>query len=418
MVYRFRESIKKVLKENKDMNKKILVIGILLLFVSVAVYPSTGTMVVKNTIPTELIIYGPTLGEVGITYEYTFFLFDSEGCDFFLMVDWDDGTYTDWMGPYAAGEKATASHVWNECGYYTVFAVAKCNGYHYNASLTVTITDGNYLLDENFSGAFPPEGWSTDWWTQCNSSCCSPEPPCACLIQGDFYNSYITSKAVDASNYEKVNLRFFFGADFYYPQYIYIYLKIRKNETSPWKNITPWDNPISGDLFPIFVDIPIILGPGSNADALQVNWSSFSNPYYLEQLCLDEVIIYSPPPNSPPDAPTIDGPTSGKPGEELCWTFQTCDPDGNDIMYIINWGDGESNTTDCYPSCIEVEVCHTYYNKGIYIITAMAKECPDGLVSPTATLTVTVPRNKVTYNSLLLRFLERFPLLERLLNLI
>ena len=24
------------------------------------------------------------------------------------------------------------------------------------------------LLDEDFSGSFPPDGWSTDWWTQCN----------------------------------------------------------------------------------------------------------------------------------------------------------------------------------------------------------------------------------------------------------
>ena len=294
-----------------------------------------------------------------------------------------------------------------------------------------------------------------------NSSCWGPEPPWACLNRGNYSDAYITSKAVDASNYESVNLRFYFAAYFYYPQYVYFYIKVRMNETSPWKDITPWDNPPMHYLEPFIYEIKIILGPGGCADAFQVNWSYHGYYYYFNCAFLDDVMIYSPDtsfkikenniavdnivhsptvllyenfsgpfppegwstdwwtqchPNNPPDAPTIDGPTSGKPGEELCWTFQTCDPDGDDIMYIIDWGDGESNTTDCYPSCTEVEVCHTYYKKGMYIIKAIAQECPDGLISSEATLKVTVPRNKATSNSLFLWFLERFPLLERLLN--
>jgi len=45
---------------------------------------------------------------------------------------------------------------------------------------TKKIYSPNILLDEDFSGSFPPAGWSTDYWTQCNESCMS-EPPCACL---------------------------------------------------------------------------------------------------------------------------------------------------------------------------------------------------------------------------------------------
>ena len=125
-----------------------------------------------------------------------------------------------------------------------------------------SIFNDDPLLYENFSGPFPPKGWSTDYWTQCNTSCCGQEPPCACLAQGGFNKAYITSKPVDASNYEKVFLSFFFDAGISYPHYTYIYIRVRGNETSPWKDITPWDNPVPEYIFPIFVEIPIILGSG------------------------------------------------------------------------------------------------------------------------------------------------------------
>ena len=126
--------------------------------------------------------------------------------------------------------------------------------------------------------------------------------------------------------------------------------------------------------------------------------------------------------NQPPETPTITGQTSGKVGVEYCWLFHSEDPNGDNVMYIINWGDGEFDTTDCYPSCTEVEVCHTYYKKGTYIITAKAKECtPDGLESDWATLQVSMPRNKIATDNFLSGLFERFPnlfpILQKLLLL-
>jgi len=47
--------------------------------------------------------------------------------------------------------------------------------------------------------------------------------------------------------------------------------------------------------------------------------------------------------NSPPATPVITGPTNGKTGVELEYTFVSTDPDDDDIWYWINWGDGTTS---------------------------------------------------------------------------
>ena len=130
-----------------EMNlSKALAIAIILLFLAVSVIPSIGTVMIQKELPTELIIEGPTHGKVGVTYIYKFYLTDSEGCDLWLNVDWDDGINTGWLGPFDSEEGAYLPHVWDECGIYTIRAGAKgCNDSYYNATLEVTITSGNIL---------------------------------------------------------------------------------------------------------------------------------------------------------------------------------------------------------------------------------------------------------------------------------
>ncbi len=124
-------------------------------------------------------------------------------------------------------------------------------------------------------------------------------------------------------------------------------------------------------------------------------------------------------PNEPPTAPDIDGPSKGSAGEELCWEFHSDDPDENQIKYIIDWGDENSSETGFNSPCTPVEVCHTYEEEGEYVITATAED-EKGLVSEESTFSikVTTPRSRTVYHQLLLRFFERFQLLERLLTLI
>jgi hypothetical protein len=78
--------------------------------------------------------------------------------------------------------------------------------------------------------------------------------------------------------------------------------------------------------------------------------------------------------NQPPGAPTITGPSTGKVGEELSFVFNAVDPDGDQVQYIISWGDSNSDTTDLSPSGTDVTVKHTWMAKGAYTIIAKAQD--------------------------------------------
>ena len=123
--------------------------------------------------------------------------------------------------------------------------------------------------------------------------------------------------------------------------------------------------------------------------------------------------------NETMDAPTIDGPSGGRVGVAYDYDFNAVDPDGDDVRYYIDWGDG--TTTDWiywwYPSGEPVTVSHTYHIVGYVTISARAKDIY-GAIGNESTFTFYVGKSKSIVNSLLLWFLDGFPLLERLLNLI
>ena len=121
--------------------------------------------------------------------------------------------------------------------------------------------------------------------------------------------------------------------------------------------------------------------------------------------------------NEPPETPTISGETNGWAGKSYWYTFKSIDPDRNPISFYIDWGD-ETNTgwtserasgENCYYE-------HAWSEWDEYTIRCKAKDVM-GEESDWAELTVSMPRNRITTNTLFYRFLEHFPLLERLLNL-
>jgi len=111
-------------------------------------------------------------------------------------------------------------------------------------------------------------------------------------------------------------------------------------------------------------------------------------------------------PNQPPTSPDIDGPSKGAAGTELCWTFHSEDPNDNDIKYLIDWGDGNTEETDYYQSCTPVEVCHTYAEDGTYIIKATAEDTKES-ASSESTFEVIIPRGRFVFQPFLFRFYER-----------
>lgn len=97
--------------------------------------------------------------------------------------------------------------------------------------------------------------------------------------------------------------------------------------------------------------------------------------------------------NAPPGITTITGPIEVQKGEPTDYTFVATDPDGDDVKYLINWGDDSTEETGYQASGVPVVVSHTWAAKGTYTITARAEDI-NGLVGPPGTLAVTVPLNQ------------------------
>ncbi|KYK33180.1 MAG: hypothetical protein AYK22_01340 [Thermoplasmatales archaeon SG8-52-3] len=118
-----------------------------------------------------------------------------------------------------------------------------------------------------------------------------------------------------------------------------------------------------------------------------------------------------------PSTPTINGPINGKTDEIYDYTFSTTDPNSDDIFYYIEWGDNSnSGWIGPYQSGSEIELQHSWSEKGTKLITARAKDT-NGLLGFSNTIEVYIPKNNVNYNLLCKWFFERFLLFEKLLLL-
>jgi hypothetical protein len=72
---------------------------------------------------------GPTDGMTGISLSFTLNSTDPDGHDIYYLVDWDDGTYCEWIGPYLSGEEVTLDHVWEDPDTYQIMVKAMDSNY-------------------------------------------------------------------------------------------------------------------------------------------------------------------------------------------------------------------------------------------------------------------------------------------------
>jgi len=79
--------------------------------------------------------------------------------------------------------------------------------------------------------------------------------------------------------------------------------------------------------------------------------------------------------NYPPDTPKITGPISGKAGTSYEYSFVSVNLDGDENSYYVEWDDGTiTNWTTFLPSGIPYHENHTWVQKGTYKIRAKAKD--------------------------------------------
>ena len=163
-------------------------------------------------------------------------------------------------------------------------------------------------------------------------------------------------------------------------------------------------------------------GDGTNGTGVTINHAYSNIGKYTVFLTItdskntqgtDTTYVWIQDTNEPPTAPKIDGQTPGKVGEEYTYTFESTDPDGNDVWYLVDWGDGtQTDWIGPYTSDEEAEISHIWSEKGTYTIKAIAKDV-FGDEGPEGTIPVTMPKSFNFFSS----FMDNFPLVFRILKL-
>jgi hypothetical protein len=216
------------------------------------------------------------------------------------------------------------------------------------------------------------------------------------------YNGFIRAAITEiTSRYNTVNnLKFNFGfLDYAFNKDILIANKGLYTDSITWNGNDHEDN--HGDSFGDII-------PGN----IQVVMGVFNkqNGY------VDETVKASV--NSPPEAPDIDGPTSGRKGENYEFTIVSEDPENNPLFYYVNWGDESvDDWSGPFNSGEIVTVSHNWSTRGKFTIKARAKTT-NGLIGPWGELEIKIPRNKPLVHYHIFRFIKRFLNLEVFLRII
>jgi len=137
------------------------------------------------------------------------------------------------------------------------------------------------------------------------------------------------------------------------------------------------------------------------------------SPEWVSPNAIDSTITESN--NQQPLAPTITGPSIGKPGTEYTINFVTTDPNGDNIYYYVDWGDGTTKDWDGpFTSGQQSSASHTWSGRGVYIVRVKAKDV-NGAEGPWGVLHINVPKAKTLNVGAIEKILARFPLLGQIL---
>jgi len=122
--------------------------------------------------------------------------------------------------------------------------------------------------------------------------------------------------------------------------------------------------------------------------------------------------------NEPPNKATIEGPSSSAPKRQISFTISATDPEGHDVFFMINWGDGFFVPyTGPYSSGEEVIFKHAWQEPDDYTIAVKVKDGYGGK-GQQSSFNIKVSNSKSVANSILLEMLDDFMHQLRFLNLI
>jgi len=142
------------------------------------------------------------------------------------------------------------------------------------------------------------------------------------------------------------------------------------------------------------------------------------SPYEIPMYNQDEYPLMSPytTENLPPTTLQIKGPIFRRAEVPLNYSYLTSDPNGDCLFYYIDWGDGVvEQCISPYDVEMNLTLSHTWKKQGIYTILVTAED-PFGEKTNTETMKIYILPKKGALFSLFLTFLERFPVVNQLLE--
>ena len=296
------------------------------------------TITVPNRVPNSPSIpSGPASGVAGTAYSYSTSATDPDGNQVKYTFDWGDGT-TSVTSLVNSGTSANASHTWSAAGTYLVKAkaadsIGATSGW--SNTLSVTITAPNSAPNSPSIPSGPASG-----------------------ISGTAY-SYSTSATDPDGNQVKY--------------------------TFDWGDGT--------------TSVTSLVNSGTAANASHT-WGA-AGTYLVKAMATDSIGATSgwsntlsvtiTGPNRAPNSPSIpSGPASGVAGNAYSYSTSATDPDGNQVKYIFDWGDGTTSETSLVNSGTAASASHTWGAAGTYLVKAMATDSLGATSGWSNTLSATI----------------------------
>jgi hypothetical protein len=118
----------------------------------------------------------------------------------------------------------------------------------------------------------------------------------------------------------------------------------------------------------------------------------------------------------------VDGSTSGRPRTLMEFSFLADEPEGNDVSYMVFWGDGSYELwTEFKPSGQEITFSHAWSESKVYTMNVRAKDQYEAK-GPQASLKISITKNRAIANPIILQILEKlidqFPFLDMIFTIL
>jgi hypothetical protein len=276
-----------------------------------------------NRLPaTPAIPTGPATGINGASYSYTTSATDPDRDKVKYTFDWDDGT-SSVTGLVSSGSKASAAHIWSGTGDYQVKARA---------------TDS--------------KGGLSPWSGVLKVAIATNKPPNVPAVpsgptSGRARTSYSYSTSATDPEGDKVKYAFDWG-DGASSETPLVGSGTSSSASHSWRWVGTY-----------YVKARTIDSKGTPSD-----WSSSLT-----------VRISTTGLNNPPIRPSKpSGPSLGRTGVIYRYRTYATDPNGDELFYTIDWGDGSASEAGPIRAGRSIEARHSWVAPGTYAVRAMARD--------------------------------------------